>query len=96
MYNHRASHRLASSPLGLSRKRVCLVLPGQTRTYSHDLTGANRSVVHSLPRQHVSQAIADVVHFLSSLSSKSRFRPEQYGRRLQAWRYPIQIIRCPQ
>ena len=66
-----------------------------TRAYSHDLTGANRSVVQSATRQHFSQAVADVVHFDHRLSSSVSLRPDQHGRSEKGWRYQISVMRCP-
>ena len=62
------SHRLAVLPR-LSRKRVCLVPPGQARTYSLRVVGANRSHAHTVAHQHLQKHFADVRHFLNRLSS---------------------------
>jgi len=81
-------------PLRLSRSG-CVFPPGQTCTHSLRVAGSSRSHAHSLRNKPCFQHRAYALHFQAVLSSKSRFRPQQYGRRLQAWRYPIQIIRCP-
>ena len=57
----------------LSRKRVCSIPLGHTRAYSHDLTGANRSVVQSTPRKHVSRRLAYVGKHLRRLSYSPSF-----------------------
>lgn len=104
----RILHWLPSSSLATDRRTFLTSLAGVRRNFPAARQCAERGAFHSmriracqpfarhtLPNEHAYQGLAHSDH-VSSLSLKSRFRPEQYGRRFQAWRYPIQIIRCPQ
>lgn len=89
LFSH--SHRLAVSSRS-SRKRVCLIPPGQTRTYSRSagtsrardlsrkLTGTSPSAcINTLAHKQVVQAVAYVPHLnhLSKPSSLAGFKTSQ-------------------
>ncbi len=82
--------RCSSSPV-VTNRGVSSSSRALLRVNSHDLTGANRSVVHSATRQHFSQALADVVHFdhhLSSVSGLVGIDPNENGLTYEAQPLP--------
>src|SRR5690554_2963898 len=64
-------HRLPVLPRS-SRKRVCLLPPGQPRAYSLRLADCSPLLRNTLPYQQISQCLADRRH-VSSLSSSVAF-----------------------
>ena len=64
------------------------------RTHSQRGLVCRPTVRQSLTHEQAIQAVAHVSHH-QDLSLTARFRPDQFGRRHDAWRYQILSMRCP-